>query len=309
MRTDAAHYALNWVDRYGGTGRDTVREQTREEYRRLLATFALSYFARDVRLANLDRRALQNFIGWVTDRPGRYGLRLSDRTIHNALTPLRMCLDAAAREGLVEEGLGRALVLPKRRGGRRWEFSERRFLNRDALGRLLNEIPPAHEPLFVLLATTGLRISEAIALRWCDLDLDSSPPRLYVRRAMVDGVVGAPKSRYGARTIPFADHLAEKLSTLRTADADPEDLVFQNSRGGPIKPDALRNRVLAPATRRAGLPRIGLHALRHTYASLLIAEGASMLRLQRRMGHHSAAYTIEVYGHLIDGELGTPLEL
>lgn len=86
-------------------------------------------------------------------------------------------------------------------------------------------------------------------------------------------------------------------------------LVFANGSGRSIKPDNLRNRVLKPAAERAGLEEIGLHTLRHTCASLLIAEGASMLRLQRWMGHHSAAYTLETYGHLIDGELGNALEL
>jgi hypothetical protein len=81
-------YALRWVARHAGSGHDSVREQTREEYRRLLATFALSYFPADLRLGDLDRRALQGFIGWLTDRPGRRG-RLSDRSIRNALTPLR----------------------------------------------------------------------------------------------------------------------------------------------------------------------------------------------------------------------------
>ncbi len=186
-------YALAWAAKHAGGGRGAVREQTRVEYQRLLATYALGYFAQDIRLADLDRRALQGFIGWLTDRPGRTGPRLSDRSIRNALTPLRLCLGAAAAEGLVKPELGQALTLPKRRGGRRWEFTERRFLTRQGLGRLLEEIPPAHKPLFLLLASTGLRISEAIALRWCDLDLDSRPPRLRVQRAIVNGVLGAPK--------------------------------------------------------------------------------------------------------------------
>jgi hypothetical protein len=145
------------------------------QYQRLLATRALRYFAQDIRLADIDRRALQGFIGWLADRPGRTGSRLSDRSIRNALTPLRLCLEAAAAEGLVKPGVGEALTLPRRRGGRRWEFTERRFLTREALGMLLEEIPPAHKPLFLLLASTGLRISETIALRWCDLDLDARP--------------------------------------------------------------------------------------------------------------------------------------
>ncbi|MFI5005591.1 MAG: tyrosine-type recombinase/integrase [Solirubrobacterales bacterium] len=301
-------YALRWVARHAGSGHDSVREQTREEYRRLLATFALSYFPADVRLGDLDRRALQGFIGWLTDRPGRRG-RLSDRSIRNALTPLRRCLDAAAGEGLIDGDLARSLVLPSRRGGRRWAVSERRFLTRVQLGRLLAEIPPAHQPLLVLLASTGLGISEAIALRWCDLDLDASPPRLWVRRAIVGGVVGAPKSYYGARAIPLAEELAGTLRAMRPPDAADEDLVFPNRRGRPLNPSNLRNRVLKPAIKRAGVSGIGLHALRHTCASLLIDEGASTLRLQRWMGHHAAAYTLETYGHLIDDELGRALEL
>jgi integrase len=170
-------YALAWVGHHAGSGRDAVREQIRTEYQRLLATFTLSYFPTSVRLTDLDRRALQGFIGWLTDRPWRNG-RLSDRSIRNALTPLRLCLDAAVNEGVVSGDLTRTLVLPARRGGRRWDVRERRSLNRDELARLLEEIPPNYQALFSLLASTGLRISEAIGLRWCDLDLDASPPYL-----------------------------------------------------------------------------------------------------------------------------------
>lgn len=301
-------YALQWVIYHAGSGHDTVREQTREEYRRLLATFALSYFPPSLRLGDVDRATLQGFIGWLTNRPGRRG-RLSDRSIRNALTPLRCCLEAAAAEGLVSSDLTSSLVRSSRRGGRSWDFRERRFLTRKELGSLLAEIPQAYEPLFVLLASTGLRISEAIALRWCDLDLDVSPPRLRVRRSIVDGVVGAPKSRHGARTVPLAGDLALRLCELWPPDAETEELVFRNRDGRPLNPNNLRNRVLAPAATRAGVSGIGLHTLRHTCASLLIEQGASPLRLQRWMGHHSAAYTLETYGHLIDDELGGALEL
>lgn len=301
-------YALAWIAHHSGSGRDAVREQTRTEYQRLLATFALSYFPASVRLADLDRRALQGFIGWVTDRPGRNG-RLSDRSIRNALTPLRLCLDAAAREGLVSGDLTRTLVLPARRGGRRWDVRERRSLNREELARLIEEIPPGYKPLFVLLASTGLRISEAIGLRWCDVDLDARQPYLRVRQAIVQDVVGAPKSRHGARTIPLTDDLAYRLRRLRPPNPEPDDLVFRNRNGGPLAPNNVRNRILGPAAIRAGVPGIGLHTLRHTCASLLIERGTSPLRLQRWMGHHAAAYTLDTYGHLIDDELGDALDL
>lgn len=145
-------------------------------------------------------------------------------------------------------------MLPARRGGRRWDVRERRSLNREELTRLLEEIPPDYQALFALLASTGLRISEAIGLRWCDLDLDVSPPRLRVRRAIVKGIVGAPKSRYGARTIPLTDDLGRRLRQMMPSDAETEDLVFQNQNhcGRPIEPNSPRKRVLAPAAARAG---------------------------------------------------------
>jgi integrase len=301
-------YALAWVERYRGSGHDSVREQTREEYRRLLSTFALRYFDRDRRLADVDRRALQGFVTWLTDSPSRG--RLSDSSIINALTPLRVCLDAAEAEHLVAENPARSLTVPRRRGGRRWASSESHFLTRTQLaGLLLDEIPDEHAALFDLVASTGLRISEAIALRWCDLDLDRDPPRLRVHRAIVNGVVSAPKSRHGARTVPLADDLASRLRACRRSDSADDDLVFPSLSGCPLNPNNLRNRVLRPAAERAGLHGVGLHTLRHTCASLLIEKGASPIRLQRWMGHHSAAYTLEAYGHLIDGELGSPLDL
>jgi hypothetical protein len=69
-------------------GRDSVRANTRREYRRLLVNFALTYFDREVRVGELDRAAVQHFVDWLTTRPGRDG-RLCDRSIANTLTDRR----------------------------------------------------------------------------------------------------------------------------------------------------------------------------------------------------------------------------
>ena len=299
-------YALAWVDSHVGLGHDTVREPTRVEYKRLLITFAFRYFPAEIRLRELTRSRLQGFVGWLTAQPGTRG-RLSDRSIRNAVTPLRLCLRSAAEEDLAEQEAIRALVLPRRRNGGGRRIPEGRFLSRTQLTRLLAEIPEQWRPFFDLLASTGLRVSEAIALRWRDLELDRSP-QLCVRRSIVDGVLGAPKSRHGFRRVPLDRRLASRLAGLR-ADAGEEDLVFRGPRGAPVNPNNTRCRVLAPALERAELPPVGFHALRHTCASLLIERGLSPLRLQRWMGHHSAAYTLDAYGHLIDAELASPLDL
>lgn len=298
-------YALGWADSHIGLGQDTVREATRVEYKRLLITFAFRYLPAEIRLGELTSSQLHEFISWLRARPGLHG-RLSERTIRNAVTPLRLCLRCAKDEGLLGKDVVQALALPRRRGRARG-IPEGRFLTRTQLARLLAEIPKQWQLFFDLLASTGLRVSEAVALRWCDLELDGSP-YLLVRRSIVKGVVGAPKSRHGFRRVPLTRRLASQLAEIR-ADADGEDLVFRGSQGAPINPNNTRYRVLAPALERAGLPRVGFHALRHTCASLLIERGLSPLRLQRWMGHHSAAYTLDVYGHLIDAELSPPLDL
>jgi integrase len=301
-------YALDWLDRYAGSGHDSVRENTRREYRRLLVTFALTYFDREVRVRDLDRAEVQRVVDWLTTQPGREG-RLRDRSIANAITPLRLAMEAAVAQGLLVTSPFEGVVLPRRRAGRAWEMTERRFLTRAELAALLDEAPAKWLPLFDLLAATGLRISEAIALRWSDLHLDVPAPRLQVSRAIVKGVVGAPKSRHGKRLVPLPTDLAVTLSALRRADSPDDAFVFPGREGGPSDPGALRRRVLVPAAQRAGLTGVGFHTLRHTCASLLIESGMNVPRLQRWMGHHSPAFTLEVYGHLLAGDLGPPLDL
>lgn len=164
------------------------------------------------------------------------------------------------------------------------------------------------DPSLICWLPPGYGFSEAIALRWCDLELEE-PAHLWVRRSIVRGVVGAPKSRFGRRCVPIDQELARRLEARRDPVSGEEVPVFPNHKGAPLNPSNIRYRILVPAAKRAGLPRVGFHALRHTCASMLVERGLSPLRLQRWMGHHSAAYTLDVYGHLIDAELAPALDL
>src|SRR5688500_4127804 len=122
-------FSLSWLDRYAGSGHDSVRANTRREYRCLLVNFALTYFGPEVRVRDLDRATVQRFVDWLTARPGRRG-RLCDRSIANALTPLRLALGAAVAEGLLNANPVDSVVLPRRRAGRAWSPRERRYLTR-----------------------------------------------------------------------------------------------------------------------------------------------------------------------------------
>jgi integrase len=298
-------FALGWVEDYKGHGSEEISEATRKEYARLLTTFALDYFPPETCLGDLDGEALANFMTWLSRYRGDRG-RLSNRSVANALVPFRLCIADAERCGLVEEGVGSGLAATRRRSGR--DRAEGRFLTRRQLRRLIAEIPEQWILFFELLASTGLRVSEAIALRWMDLDLENEP-HLKVRRSIVRGVVGGPKSRFGRRRVPLAPDVVSGLLAVRSVTFDGASLVFSTRKGTPINPGNLRKRVLAPAVERAELSGVGFHAFRHTCASLLIERGLSLLRLQLWMGHHSAAYTIDIYGHLVDEELAPALDL
>jgi integrase len=85
--------------------------------------------------------------------------------------------------------------------------------------------------------------------------------------------------------------------------------VFPASNGAPLNQGNVRRRVLKPAREEACLEWVGFHAFRHTCASMLFAEGRNAVQVQRWLGHHSAAFTLDTYIHLLDGDIGQPLKL
>jgi integrase len=101
-------------------------------------------------------------------------------------------------------------------------------------------------------------------------------------------------------TIPrfLRDRIAEHLSTIEGKTT----LVFQAPNGGPIRYSNFARRVWKPALAEAGLPDMGLHALRHTCAALLIAQGAHPKAIQSHLGHQSITTTLDRYGHLFEDE-------
>jgi integrase len=186
-----------------------------------------------------------------------------------------------------------------------------RAMSTAELSMLLGLFPGRWRLFFWFLAATGLRISEAIALQWRHLQLDGSTPHVKVRRALVKGRRGPPKSRYGRREVPLDHALVLALKERRTEAewAGEEDPVFAAANGSPLMPSNVFRRVLQSAREEACLPWVGFHAFRHTCASMLFAQDRNVVQVQRWLGHHSAAFTLATYVHLLDGDIGEPLAL
>jgi integrase len=298
-----------WVERYRGQGRRGFRENTRDEYRRLIAKYARPYFSSKLKLVDVTTFQLARFVDWLAD-PDEQGKRLTDATVANIVIPLRAALRTANREGLIRHNPSQGLALPHRE-----EFADEeekiKVFSREQLAGVLAMAPEPNKLLFEILATCGLRISEAIALQRLHLQIDGSAPEVCVRRAMVKGRIEPPKTKYGRREVrlpvPLVYRLRAHLAALE--DQDSTALVFTNRDGNPIEPGNLRRRALKPLAEEVDAPWAGFHTFRHTFASLHLSRGTNLLQLSRALGHHSAAFTLSRYTHLLPGEEAPALDL
>ena len=190
-----------WVERYQGRGRRGFRENTRDEYRRVLTHYVFAHFPERMRLTEVTPSRVATFVGWLCDSAAQ-GNVLADSTVRNIMAPLRACLATAVREGLVRSNPARDVDLPHRPTAEDSE-EEIRAMSREELSTLLALMPGRWRTFFWFLAATGLRVSEAIALQWRHLELDGSSPHVKVRRGIVRGRMGPPKSRHGRRDVPL----------------------------------------------------------------------------------------------------------
>ncbi len=166
-----------------------------------------------------------------------------------------------------------------------------------------------------LLATTGMRRGEVLGLRWSDVDLDEG--LLRVGRTLVTTDVqrtgspgyawGTPKTAKGKRTVALDDDTVAALRTHRLRQAQERlalgdayadhGLVVADAAGGPIHPKSL-SYYFVRESRRAGLPEIRLHDLRHTHATLALRAGVHPRVVQERLGHANVSITLDTYSHV-----------
>jgi len=164
------------------------------------------------------------------------------------------------------------------------------------------------EALYVLALTTGLRIGELLGLKWSDIDLDAR--RLRVSRQLQcseGGLIFTEPKAASRRTVDLPASTVEALKrhrkrqveeTLKAGGAyQDNDLVFAGDLGGPIGPEKVTQRAFKPLLKRAGLPEIRFHDLRHTFATLLLSRGVHPTYVQRALGHASVKITLDRFSH------------
>jgi integrase len=308
-------YARDWIERYQGTGRRGFRAETRDEYRSLLEKYTLAHFSARLQLVDVDPKGVADFIGWLVKQPnGRKGT-LSDKSVRNALGPLMSCLASAKREGLIRANPAVGAALPHRPQIEDDNDLPRPFPRVDGdetMELVVSLVHPAHRLMFELLAATGVRRSELLALEVRHLELDGADPIVRIRQRTrwqkgQGQVIGPLKSRHARRELPIPVDLADRLRE-RVSDRESAALVFPGPSGRPYDPAHLWTRVLSPACSEAAVEWAGFHTFRHTVASRMFAAGRNAVQVQHWLGHHSAAFTLKTYVHLLDpGDLGGAL--
>jgi len=296
-------YYSTWLDSY-------VKHHTKPA---TYTSYALAYRAHllpllgDNDIRTVTRHQLKRFIY------EKLNAGMARNTVRGYVAPLREFFNHMIEDGHLDRNPCQGLMRNVRteRGERLEKIG---FLTREEVAFLLDACHkyfPSSYPFILLLVRTGLRLGEAVALQWGDLDFrpDFHGRFIEVRRNFTRGKLSTPKSGKGRR-VDMSRMLTDTLQTLlierkkeklQRGWKDLPAWVFTTEDGTMIDPDNFRRRVWQPLLNKAGFRHIRLHDLRHTFASLLIQQGESLAYVKDQMGHHSIQVTVDIYGHLVPG--------
>jgi integrase len=308
-----AEYAVEWVQTYKGRTARGIRPETLADYRRRLGLDeecqpvgdgAVAFFGR-THLAAIEPRDLKRYAAALADTG------IAANTVRLYIAPLRALLATAFEDGLIRSNPAAGVRFSQPQESS--DDEQVKALSEEQLRAVLSQVPDEWRPFFEFLAHTGMRVGEAIALTWRNVDLGAR--RVLVCQRLYRGRLDSPKSKYGRRTIPLSENLARTLWRLRGTAAD-DALVFGTVTGKRIEPSNLMARVLKPAAVEVGLGEwvwvngrrraetwVGFHTFRHTCATILFRHGLNAKQVQMWLGHHSPAFTLSTYVHLLPDDL------
>ncbi|MEV7136736.1 tyrosine-type recombinase/integrase [Streptomyces tauricus] len=245
--------------------------------------------------------------------------RPSARTVQYIHAVLRSALQQAIREELIARNVARIVETPT------VESKEVRPLDAAEVRLLLKTAQPHRlYALWLLLVSTGLRRGEALGLTWADINLTAGTLRVRrnVQRIRRELIFGTPKTMRSVRTISLPKHCVRALTTHRAqqereqkvagakwqpAPGHPTGLVFTTVTGRVTDPRSL-NRMLTILCRNAKVRRVRVHDLRHTCASLLLAQGVDARTIMETLGHSTITMTLDTYAHVMGSTLRAAAE-
>jgi integrase len=289
------------TERWLPTRRMAVRESTYASYRGMVDRHVIPALGH-VPIQQISADHLDRFYADLVAR------ELATKTVRNIHVLVHRALRDAVRKNLVPRNVADAADPPKLNRANR---DEMKTWTPEQLRTFFEGI--AHHRLaaaYVLAATTGMRRGEVLGVRWRDVDFAAR--RLHVQQTVLSVgyklTLGRPKTLRGERKIALdpetirilAEHRAvqdRERALLGDGYAD-NDLVFAREDGNPVHPDFF-SQTFDRTVKRLNLPKIRLHDLRHTHATLGLAAGVHVKVMSDRLGHATTAFTQDVYMHAI----------
>ena len=287
----------------------SLRATTFDGYRRAVVRHIVPQLGHH-RLQGLTADALSRFYAERLRSPGRAGKPLSARTVRYLHAIVHKSLADAMKWGLVVRNVADAAEPPSAKAAKApppktWSAAElRAFLASVADDRLY--------ALWLTYATCGLRRGEALGIRWAALDLDGGQLSVRAERVIVAGVIheSEPKSARGLRTVALDAGTVAALRAHRKRQLEErmgwgpayrdDGLVFCREDGTALHPSTVSKR-FGELVSGLEVPRVSLHGLRHTWASLALQAGVNPKVVSERLGHASVAFTLDRYSHVMPG--------
>jgi integrase len=225
---------------------------------------------------------------------------LSSRTIQYTHRVLRSALEQAVKWRIIPQNPAQYAELPRQK---RCEMQH--MIHEESMRFLAAARTSPHFALFALMLATGPRPSEALALRWQDINPVRQVLRVTrtVKRVNRAWLFEEPKTKMSRRVVDYGTGLNEVLLTHQAGQAEiygASGLVFRSLNGTPLLESNIRKRHFKPLLATAALPRdMRLYDLRHTHATLLLLEGVHPKIVSERLGHSSISITLDTYTHVI----------
>jgi len=309
----------DWAEKFMKTySKQNHKAATRRSFRGVLDHYLLPEFG-NKRLDKIDRDDVRNFLYRLLDADKKHGEgKLSVSTVKLVKAYMSSIMSEAVDSSKLNTiTVNPAAKMGKVFKGKQANQQEINPLSWDEVQELeaaIKERAPRYWELFLVLLRTGMRLGEAMALKPGDLDFVNGYIR--IERNFSGGRITTPKSGK-ERKVYLTGELRKvldsyltwrKRETARKGWGKPPEYLFYNEAGGPLDDSHLRNRIFYKVLEKAKMRRIRIHDLRHTYASLRLGAGHNIKDIQEQLGHHSVAFTLDVYGHLMKGEHRSQVE-